>query len=83
MPSKLVQALEQAPIKYRVMIFLLLDTGMRRGELLGLEWKDIDFDLQTITDPPRLNLFTRSRRYDADTQNAQIYSHHQSAAAMP
>lgn len=46
---KLVQALEQAPIKYRVMIFLLLDTGMRRGELLGLEWKDIDFDLQTIT----------------------------------
>lgn len=46
---KLVTALEQAPMKYRVMIFLLLDTGMRRGELLGLEWKDIDFEQCTIT----------------------------------
>lgn len=46
---KLVEALDQAPMKYRVMIFLLLDTGIRRGELLGLEWKDIDFNQCTIT----------------------------------
>lgn len=46
---KLVEALEDAPMKYRVMIFLLLDTGMRRGELLGLEWKDINFEACTIT----------------------------------
>ncbi|MCF2670456.1 site-specific integrase [Butyricicoccus pullicaecorum] len=47
--AKLIEALDAAPMKYRVMIFLLLDTGMRRGELLGLEWKDIDFDRCTIT----------------------------------
>ena len=28
---------------------ILLLTGMRRGELCGLEWDDIDFDEETIT----------------------------------
>ena len=29
-------------------IIVLLYTGMRRGELLGLKWKDIDFDNKTV-----------------------------------
>ena len=28
--------------------FILVSTGMRRGELLGLQWTDIDFENQTI-----------------------------------
>lgn len=45
---QLIEALEREPLQYRVMIFLLLDSGMRRGELLGLEWKDIHFETSTI-----------------------------------
>lgn len=30
-------------------------TGMRRGEILGLRWKDIDFDKQTLTINQTLN----------------------------
>lgn len=29
--------------KYYMIFFLAVNTGMRRGELLGLKWKDIDF----------------------------------------
>ena len=33
---------------YHSIIFTALQTGMRRNELLGLQWKDIDLDLATI-----------------------------------
>lgn len=47
--AKLLEALEGEPLQYRVMIYTLLYTGLRRGELCGLEWKDIDFEKQTLT----------------------------------
>lgn len=42
--AALLGALEGEPIQYRTMINLLLYTGLRKGELLGLEWQDIDFE---------------------------------------
>lgn len=40
----LLELLIAEPIQYRTMISLLIFTGLRRGELCGLEWKDIDFE---------------------------------------
>lgn len=40
----LVEALEAAPQKWRVLITLLLRTGLRRGEAVGLQWQDVDFE---------------------------------------
>lgn len=45
---KLLQVLNNAPIKYKMFVVLALETGARRGELLGLEWKDIDFQKRVI-----------------------------------
>ena len=42
--KRLLALLEAEPMQYKVMIKLLIYTGMRRGELCGLEWKDIDFE---------------------------------------
>ena len=39
---------ENVPTKFRVFFKLAVYSGYRRGELLGLEWKDVDFENNTI-----------------------------------
>lgn len=45
----LLELMEGESIEHRTMIQLLLFSGLRRGELCGLEWNDIDFEKHTIT----------------------------------
>ena len=47
--QRIFSALEAEPLKWRVLMRLLIDTGIRRGECCGLQWKDIDFQSCTIT----------------------------------
>ena len=37
-------ALEREPIKWKTLVHLLLITGARRGESLGLKWDKVDFE---------------------------------------
>ena len=41
--------LQKAPTKYKCFVTLAMLTGLRRGELVGLHWDDIDFKKSTIT----------------------------------
>jgi integrase len=45
---RLIRLLDREHIRYRTMIIVLIYTGLRRGELLGLKWSDIDFDERTL-----------------------------------
>lgn len=42
--AELIRCLDEEPLKYKTAIMMLLYTGMRRGELCGLNWSDIDLD---------------------------------------
>ena len=41
--QKIVAGLEREPLKWRALVHLLIDTGIRRGECCALQWKNIDF----------------------------------------
>ena len=42
--AEIIKALEDEPIKWKAMTYILIDTGCRRGELMGLQWNCIDLD---------------------------------------
>lgn len=46
--QQLLNALDKVPIKYKTAVILAVSTGLRRGEILGLEWDDINFDKCTV-----------------------------------
>lgn len=47
--DEMLQALENEPLMFRVLIHTALNTGCRRGELMGLKWSDIDFATGVLT----------------------------------
>lgn len=66
---KLLELIQNAPIQYRCAVEVLLFTGMRRGELLGLQWSDIDFDNHIIS-IQRSSLYLADRGiFEDETKN--------------
>jgi len=46
--SKVIELLEGEDPKWKILVLLAIFTGMRRGEITGLEWKHIDFENSVI-----------------------------------
>lgn len=46
--ERIRDALEGEPIKWRTLTHLFLITGARRGEILGIQWSDCDFEKNMI-----------------------------------
>lgn len=44
----LMEALDSVELKYKTAVILAVATGLRRGELMGLEWADVDFNKGTL-----------------------------------
>ena len=47
--QKILTALEKEPLKWRALVHVLIDTGIRRGECCALKWSCIDFTTGAIT----------------------------------
>lgn len=46
--NDVISRLSLEPLKWKTALLLLIYSGMRRGELMGLEWRDIDFQNKVI-----------------------------------
>lgn len=45
---RIFEALDKEPLKWQVLVHMMLITGARRGEVLGLKWANVDFDSSRI-----------------------------------
>ena len=62
--------LKTAPLKYRAFFTLDIYSGIRRGEMLGLEWKDIDFQTGVIH-IQRTSNYTKTNGIYTDTTKTE------------
>lgn len=47
--AEILNYLENEPLQFKTLIHLALNSGCRRGELVGLKWSDINFNTGVIT----------------------------------
>ena len=62
--------LQNAPLKDRAFFTLDIYSGLRRGEMLGLEWKDIDFQTGVIH-VQRTSNYTKAKGIYTDTTKTE------------
>ncbi len=60
--DEIITALDEyAPLKWRTLVYILIDTGCRRGEGCGLKWEDIDLKTGVVTIRRSLNYGGKAR----------------------
>ena len=75
---ELLQLLEGESMMHRTMIKLFIYSGLRRGELCGLEWKDIDFENQLISVSrssqyvPGKGIFTKETKTESSVRTIKL-----------
>ena len=64
--QRFLSLLNDEPLKYRTFFNLMIYSGFRRGEMLGLEWKDVDFE-NNIISVRRTSNYTAQKGVYTDT----------------
>ena len=67
----LLEYMEHEPLKWRVFVSLAADTGMRRGELCGLYWSDIDKQSSAVTVKRNLQYSPDKGIYETSPKNGK------------
>jgi integrase len=62
----------KTPVRWRLLIQMCLDTGMRRGELLNTTWRDIDFAGFTVDVSPKKNCVNTWEWHIKDTERRRL-----------
>lgn len=69
--TTMLEVLKKEPLKWQVLVHLALVTGLRRGELLGLEWEDISFEDNTLDINKSSQSLVGHGTFTKDTKNEE------------
>ena len=70
--SEILKALEAEPLKWQLITHLLLVTGCRRGEIMGLKWEKVDFKNNRATIDRALLVSPSKGVYESTTKTSDI-----------
>ena len=70
--ADILEALESEPLKWQLITHLLIVTGCRRGEIVGLKWEKIDFENNRVKIDTEL-IYTKSKGvYEESTKTSDV-----------
>ena len=70
--ADILGSLESEPLKWRLITHLLIVTGCRRGEIMGLKWEKVDFESGLVKIDTEL-IYTKSRGvYEDSTKTSDV-----------
>lgn len=58
--DEILDALENAPLKWKTITYIMIDSGCRRGEVMGLKWESLDLETGLMVIENNL-LYTKSK----------------------
>ena len=70
--AAILEALESEPLKWRLITHLLIVTGCRRGEIMGLKWDKVDFDNSRVKIDRALVSSKSKGVYEESTKTSDI-----------
>ena len=70
--AAILEALESEPLKWQLITHLLIVTGCRRGEIMGLKWEKVDFENSRVKIDRALVSTTSKGVYEESTKTSDI-----------
>lgn len=70
--SEILKALEAEPLKWQLITHMLLVTGCRRGEIMGLKWDKVDFKTNRVKIDRELIISKSKGEHESTTKTNDI-----------
>lgn len=70
--KQVINFMKNEPLKWRAYFVLSTDTGMRRGEILGLHWSDVDLKTGIVTVKRNLQYTPADGVYETSCKNGKM-----------
>jgi len=70
--AQILEALESEPLKWRLITHLLIVTGCRRGEIMGLKWEKVDLENHRVKIDRALITSPSQGVYESTTKTSDI-----------